>query len=131
VNFFDSNIGEFFSPESPSEKLLEAAFDAINLYADKDWIVDSRASAHFSGDRLTFSNLDSTEQRSVTSAGGQSHYIEGQGVAEITLSNGEIKNIYDVQYVPGLYRNILLVGKIANLGHLALFDQAACFIISK
>jgi hypothetical protein len=125
------NTGERFSPDSPSEKLLEAAFDAINLYAGEDWIMDSGALAHFSGDRTTFSNLDSTKQRSVTSAGGQSHYIEGQGVAEIALSNGEIKSIRDVQYVLGLYRNILSIGKIVDLGHLALFDQAACFIISK
>jgi hypothetical protein len=131
VNLLDSNTGERFSPDSPSEKLLEAAFDAINLYAGEDWIMDSGALAHFSGDRTTFSNLDSTKQRSVTSAGGQSHYIEGQGVAEIALSNGEIKSIRDVQYVLGLYRNILSIGKIVDLGHLALFDQAACFIISK
>jgi hypothetical protein len=31
----------------------------------------------------------------------------------------------------GLYRNILSVGKIANLGHMALFDQLSCFVISK
>jgi hypothetical protein len=37
----------------------------------------------------------------MTSAGGQSHCIEGQGIAEISLTNGEIKTIRDVQYVPG------------------------------
>lgn len=47
------------------------------------------------------------------------------------VRTGGLKSIRDVQDVPGLYRNILPVGKIANLGHLALFNQAACFIICK
>ena len=54
MNFLDSNTGEFFPLEFPSEELLEAAFDAINLHTDEDWIVDSGTSAHFSGDRLAF-----------------------------------------------------------------------------
>jgi hypothetical protein len=111
--------------------LLEAAFDAINPHAEEDWIVDSGASGHFLRNRTTFSNLDSTRKKFVTSAGGQSHCKEGHGVAKITLSNGKIKSIHDVQYVPRLYRNILFVGKTADLGHIALFDQSACFVISK
>jgi hypothetical protein len=56
---------------------MEAEFDAINLYDGEDWIVDSGALAHFSGDRTSFSSIDSSHQKSVTSAGGQSHCIEG------------------------------------------------------
>jgi hypothetical protein len=78
-----------------------------------------------------FSTIDSSYQKSVTSAGGQSHCIEGQGIAEISLTNGEIKTIRDVQYVPRLYCNILSIGKIADLGHMALFDQSSCLVISK
>jgi hypothetical protein len=131
INILDGSPGEPFSPDLPSKELLEAAFDAINLHDGEDWIVDSGASAHFFGDRTSFSSIDSSHQKSVTSVGGQSHCIEGHGVAEIFLTNGEIKSIHNVQYVPGLYRNILSVGKIANLGHMALFDQSSCFIISK
>jgi transposase InsO family protein len=131
VNILDGSSGEPFSPDLPSEELLEAAFDAINLQGREDWIVDSGALAYFSGEKSSFSTIDSSHQKSVTSAGGQSHCIEGQGVAEISLTNGEIKTIRDVQYVPGLYRNILSVGKIADLGHMALFDQSSCFVISK
>ena len=131
ANILDGNSGEFNSTEIPSEELLEVAFDVLNLQTNEDWIMDSRASAHFSGDRSSFSTLDPSYQNSVTSTSGQSYYIEGQGIAEIALSTSEIKSIHDVHYVPGLYCNILSVGKIADLGHLIIFDKSSCLVISK
>lgn len=93
--------------------------------------MDFRASIHFSGDRSSFTTIDFSYQKSVTLVGSQSHYIEGQEVAKVVYLKGEIKSIYDVQYIPRLYRDILSVGKIANLGHIDLFDQSSCFVISK
>jgi hypothetical protein len=42
INILDGSSGEPFSPDLPSEELLEAAFDAINLQGGEDWIVDFR-----------------------------------------------------------------------------------------
>ena len=33
--------------------------------------------------------------------------------------------------MPGLYRNVLLVGKVADLGHVILFDKTSCVVITK
>jgi hypothetical protein len=123
VNILNGNFGEINSFELPSKELLEVAFDALNFQAYEDWIMDSGTSAHFSGDRSFFSTLDPSYQNAVTSISGQLYCIEGEGFAEI-------KSIRNVQYVPGLYRNILSVGKIADLRHLAIFNKSSCFVIS-
>lgn len=31
----------------------------------------------------------------------------------------------------GLYRNVLSVGKVADLGHVALFDKTSCVVFTK
>jgi hypothetical protein len=67
----------------------------------------------------------------MTLAGGHSHCIEDQGIAEIALTNGEIKSIYNIKFVHELYCNILSISKIIDLRHKAMFDQSSCFVISK
>ena len=103
INLLNSEPEGVYFPDLPSEELLEAAFEALSVQSGDEWIVDSRTSAYFSGNRSSFSQIDLFYHNLVTSAGGKSHCIEGQGTSEITLPSSEIRTIRDVQYVHGLY----------------------------
>jgi hypothetical protein len=118
-----------------------------------EWILDSGASAHFSRDRSSFRYSGPSQNSLVTLARGQAHVIHGQRTAQVFMpsgkiknirdikyipslscnilsqvfiNSGKIKNIKDINYIPSLSCNILSVGKITNVGHLAIFDETNC-----
>jgi hypothetical protein len=91
-----------------------------------EWILDSGASAHFSRDRSSFRYSGPSQNSLVTLARGQAHVIHGQRTSQVFINSGKIKNIKDINYIPSLSCNILSVGKITNVGHLAIFDETNC-----
>jgi hypothetical protein len=104
---------------------VSGAFD------DKGWFFDSGASKHFSGDPDAFSELKIVPvQNTVTSTGGQSHAIAGHGTADVKTSSGDFQYITDVQYVPGLHKNLLSVGQIADLDCMVLFTKSKCAVLT-
>jgi hypothetical protein len=111
----------------PIEEDIDQALAVLSVsraFNDKGWFFDSGASKHFSGDVDAFSNLQITSaQNSVTSVGGQSHAIAGHGIADVKTSSADFQYITDVQYVPGLYKNLLLVRQIADLNCLVIFTK--------
>jgi hypothetical protein len=42
---------------------------------------------------------------------------------------GEIKNVTNVLYVPGLTKNLFLVGSIIDKGNIVIFDASKCLIL--
>lgn len=48
-----------------------------------------------------------------------------------TLPSGEIKDVHDVLYVPGLAKNLLSIGSFADRGMVACFDENKCILYSK
>jgi hypothetical protein len=78
-----------------------------------DWFIDSGASAHVTGDRNLISDVRNAPQSNVTTAGGRVLPVMGQGSANLDLT----KEIQRVLYVPGMYKNLLSVGKFADEGH--------------
>lgn len=93
-----------------------------------DWLVDSRASRHVTGDRNVFSNLElnSGLGASVQTAGNKRLPVQGSGNVKFG-PNGKI-NIRDVYYVLGLSKNLHLVGKIVDEGYILLFDNHRCLV---
>jgi hypothetical protein len=52
----------------------------------------------------------------MTAAGGETHRVAGYGDILVKFHDGEIKNIKNVLYVPGIHRNLLSVGRMAYTG---------------
>jgi hypothetical protein len=102
---------------------------AAELYSPTvpDWILDSGASAHVTGERNLLSEIRTVPTSSVTTAGGQALPIIGQGTAQISKN----KDVYPILYVPGMRRNLLSVGKIADDGNYTLFGPTHCWVFDK
>jgi transposase InsO family protein len=109
---------------------IQLAIEALSL--EDDWIIDSGASRHFSGNAQAFNSIEpSTLTGTVVSAGGQNHPIQGQGNVNLPSPTGEIKQVSSVYFVPGLKKNLLSVGQIAELGCLVIFDETRCIVVTK
>lgn len=57
--------------------------------------------------------------------------VEGKGTIAIKTSQGNIKLLNDVQYVPGLAHNLLSVGQLLNASYSPLFDDDCCSVYDK
>lgn len=49
----------------------------------------------------------------------------------IKISQGKLKQIHDVQYIPSLAHNLLSVGQLLSCGYSVVFEQEACYIKDK
>jgi transposase InsO family protein len=115
-----------------SDESFQLALEALSFENDAEWVIDSGASRHFSGNAQAFHSIDSSALAgSAVSAGGQSHPIQGQGTVNLSSPSGEIKQISSVYFVPGLNRNLLSVGQIVELGCVVIFDEARCIALTK
>jgi histone deacetylase 1/2 len=125
VNLTEEDGGEI---ESNSEEInvCLAAFAA-----EEDWFLDSGATSHVTGNRSLLLNLDQSSVPSVRLAGNQVMPVEGKGNVRIEDTNGEIKIVSDVLYVPGVRTNLLSVGKFTDLGCSVVFYSNRCYIYKK
>jgi hypothetical protein len=64
----------------------------------------------------------------ITSAGGHSHNVTGTSDIAIRLPSGEIQKVTHVLYSPGITKNLLSVGVLADKGFRIQFTQSACII---
>ena len=93
----------------------------------KQWYLDSGASNHVSGDPSVFSSLSPRSGTRITSAGGHSHDVTRVGNIVIRLPTGEMQQISHVLYLPGITKNLILVGFLADKFTLE-FWKALCLI---
>jgi transposase InsO family protein len=92
-----------------------------------DCFIDSGASAHVTSDRNLISDVRNAPQSNVTTAGGRVLPVMGQGSTNLDLN----KEIQRILYIPGMYKNLLSVGKFADDGHYTLFGPKKCWIFAK
>ena len=57
--------------------------------------------------------------------------VEGKATIAIKTSQGNIKLLNDMQYVPGLAHNLLSVVQLLNVSYSLLFDDGCCFVYDK
>ena len=87
----------------PNEESFQTTLQTLSLESeDNNWIVDSVASRHFSGNAQAFTDLEPSLFGTAVFAAGTNHAIHGQGSVNVPSSFGEIKKISYVYYVPGL-----------------------------
>ena len=70
-----------------------------------------------------------TSGTQVKSAGGQSHLVTGVGNVDIQISSEEIKNVPSVLYTPGITKNLLSVGMLADQHKTLIFRSNGCFVV--
>jgi hypothetical protein len=126
-----AHIEELYADLTDDES-IQVALEALALEGDNEWIIDSGASRHFSGNAQVFNSIEPSSLGGIAiSAGGQNHPIQGQGSINLSSSNREIKRISSVNYVLGLNGNLLLIGQIVELGCLVMFDEVKCIVVTK
>jgi transposase InsO family protein len=102
------------------------------LEADTPWILDSGATSHVTGQRSLLSGIQRTSHiGSVRTAGGQIHTVHGTGRTNLTLPSGNVTTIQDILYVPGIKKNLLSVGAIADSGAVLIFSSDKCHILDE
>ena len=76
----------------------------------QEWMLDSGASFHFSGDVNNFVDHTQMKEEIPLRTANSSTIIKGKGTIILTLSTGEKVRIYPVFYVPGLTCKLLSLG---------------------
>ena len=105
-------------------EIFEASVAEIKKRPLEDWIVDSSASAHVTGNLDLLSNIDKGPNSSVTTTGGNTLSITSQRTTNI-LKNKAIDHVY---YVPSMIKNLISIGKLANSSYYTLFGSQNCWI---
>eukprot|EP00963_Diacronema_lutheri_P010582 scaffold1095_cov328-Pavlova_lutheri.AAC.5 len=92
-----------------------------------DWVVDSGASEHMTGNRDWFGDILSLNGKgNIYTASGS---LQAEGRGDVYLSKGDLKLVLkDVLYVPGLKYNLFSVSKAVNSGARVSFEGNGCTI---
>lgn len=70
------------------------------------YFLDSGASSHVTGNLSLLSNIAHSSISFIRSAGGQVMPVSSQGFVTHIDTSGEIKDIYNVLFVPGISANL-------------------------
>eukprot|EP00253_Pinus_taeda_P014112 PITA_14112 len=93
------------------------------------WFVDSEASSHMTGKKQWFKNFKESNTRvKVYLVDDRGYEIKGHGDVLVTLPDGNIRNISDVWYVPGIKKNLISVSKITDQDLKVEFFKSYCII---
>jgi transposase InsO family protein len=142
------NVEAEYAPEEPIEgdgitdecqeddgyasQVVDAYLTEVNHVdiqpASTAWYLDSGASNHVTGSSSVFLSMSPSHGTKITSAGGHSHDVTGTGDVAIRLPNGEIQKVTHVLYSPGIMKNLLSVGFLADKGFRIEFSQSTCTI---
>lgn len=95
------------------------------------WFLDSGCSNHMTGTKSLFKELDESQKSEVRLGDDKTMQVEGKGTVAIKTMQGEVKVLYDVQFVPSLAHNLLSVGQLLSNGCRVLFDEDSCAISDK
>lgn len=98
----------------------------LDLDQEPTWYIDSATSSHLTSDKSQLSNIESRPTKSsLTTTSGHKLSIVGKGKAIV----GDNKTLHNVLYVPTATRNLVSIGKLANDGHIIMFDARSCTVV--
>jgi hypothetical protein len=93
------------------------------------WFIDSGASAHMSCNKEWIDQYhESTDETHIYLGDNRSHKIQGYRVICVNLPNGQMKQIHNVLYVPGIKKNLIFVSTITDQNLNVEFMQSRCFV---
>lgn len=97
-------------------KLYVAAL-IVKEESDSTWYIDTGATQHMCFEKDSFTNYEPYNKHQLVYLGDNStHRIQGQGYVTVTLLNGQIKQIPDVLYIPGLRKNLFSAKQFDKVG---------------
>ena len=104
------------------------AYRDENVDADI-WYVDSGASTHMTRNKHWLEDFKEINKGAQIYLGDdKSHQLKGCGKHSVILPNGNIKQIYNVMYVPGITKNLIFVSIITDQGLKVEFLKSNCYI---
>jgi hypothetical protein len=122
--------------DSDSSGFAEGVFESclaeleVNSLEDSPvWILDSGATQHVTGNPDILTNIKKVSHATpMLTAGRDSHNVAGRGKVLLKISDGSIKSIKNVHYVPGIRRDLLSIGCFTKQGYLVEFIKNTCLI---
>jgi hypothetical protein len=115
----------------PNFKEFEVVLFTMNpSKSDTNWYLDSGVTSYVIRDLRKFAEMKHIVGiNSVSFVVGQSHKVHGKGTV-VTAHSEEIK-MKNVLYVPGVKKNLLSVGAIANMGYVVIFSPISVGLCQK
>eukprot|EP00253_Pinus_taeda_P015366 PITA_15366 len=99
-----------------------------NIDADI-WYVDSGTSTHMTGNKHWLEDFkEINEGAQIYLGDDRSNQIKGCGKVFVILPNGNIKQIYNAMYVPGITKNLISISMIINQDLKVEFLKSNCYI---
>ena len=93
------------------------------------WFVDYGASIHMTCNKNWYIKFKKTHNGAHIYLGDDHSYqIKGYGDIPVTLSNGTIRHISNVVYVPGINKNLIFVSTITNQNLKVEFFKTHCIV---
>lgn len=100
---------------------------------DKDWIIDSKISKHFSKNQEVFLLLErSTNYISIAMANKKAYIVQGHRDVTLLSYTKEINSLWNILYISKLKQNFLFVGQyIKSNNHILVFKRNKCIFLIK
>jgi hypothetical protein len=93
------------------------------------WFVDFRASVHMTCNKIWYTNFKETQNgASIYLCDDHAHQIKGYGDIPVTLSNGTVRHIHNVVYVPGIKKFFIYVSTITDQDLKVEFFKNYCIV---
>ena len=127
----DEAKGANFVEKVAGEENLFMAHSPFNSDVNGVWFMDSGCSNHMTGTRTLFKELDESQKSEVHFGDDRLVKVEGKGTISINTSQGNVKLLHNVQFVPELSHNLLSVGQLMEDGYFLLFDDGVCSVYDK
>lgn len=98
--------------------------------SDCSWVLDSGASRHMTSEKSLYSSMQPLQEPIIVKVGNNAKCpAEGTGSVSFVDSNGTVKKLSNVLYVPQIKRNLISVAAITDLGHEVSFNKAGAKIL--
>ncbi|XP_075499941.1 uncharacterized protein LOC142538514 [Primulina tabacum] len=120
-----------YAAENEKESKLFMVHSNTDNNSSGVWFVDSGCSNHMTDTKSMFKELDETQKVKVQLGNGKDVQVEWKGTIGIETTNGKIKLLRNIQFVPDLGYNLLSVGQLMSCGYSISFDNGECVIKEK
>ena len=86
-------------------------------YKDSDeWILDSGCTFHMTPNKTFFQTYETIDGENVTTGNNTTCKVVGVGSVKMKMSDGMVKTLTDVRYIPGLKKNLISLGTLDKIG---------------
>jgi hypothetical protein len=97
-----------------------------------EWYIDLGTTKHVTRSSSALRDfVPSSHHSTIRTAGRTNLPIVGKANVRLTIQSGEIKELSNVLYMPGVKKNLLSIGQLADQGHIVLFNAKQCYVLDK